>query len=124
MGPDAYAPDNLSSTKLEEGSGRPCSVRGAAENAGPEDSRGSDDSSSSVATNSARTSDDCPRCAFLREQLGILVESRGELIAQNFALAARANAAEAEIGRRHLEERRQAEFLVGLANLQRVEAAG
>ena len=66
----------------------------------------------------------CAGCAFLREQLDVLVASRGALIEANFALAARANAAELELGRRVLEERRHAEFLTGLAALQRVEVGG
>lgn len=64
----------------------------------------------------------CPGCAFLREQVDILVSARGALIEANFSLAARANAAEIEIGRRVAAEQRQAAFLVGLAALQRVEA--
>jgi len=52
----------------------------------------------------------------------ILVSARGALIEANFSLAARANAAEIEIGRRVAAEQRQAMFLVGLAALQRGEA--
>lgn len=64
----------------------------------------------------------CPGCAFLRDQIDILISTRGQMIEANFAMAARVAALEREIGRRAEADRQTADLLSGLADLQRVEA--
>lgn len=67
---------------------------------------------------------DCAGCAFRDHQIDLLSRSLGTQAEAAAVMSARMHAAESELGRRVAAERRTAEFLTGLAALQRVEAAG
>lgn len=117
MGPEGYGFDHLTSTRVENGPGTLRDDPRFAEPAGEADGAGRPGASSSGATNSARTPSDCPGCLALRGTSRLLAESALYLIDRNAELTRQLEAY-------RKRDRRHAELLSGLADLQRAEACG
>lgn len=117
MGPTKYVPDHLTSTRsVAETSG---SAGCAGKPLRPDDPsrREAPQVPASGATNSARTPSDCPSCLALRGTSRLLAESALYLIDRNAELTRQLEAY-------RQRDRRHAELLSGLADLQRAEAGG
>ena len=115
--PDTYVPSHFSSTRsVAETSGSAVCVGKPLR---PDDPsrREAPQGPASGATNSARTPTDCPGCLALRGTSRLLAESALYLIDRNAELTRQLEAYRAR-------DRRAAEMLVGLADLQRAEAGG
>lgn len=117
MGPTEYVPDHLTSTRSSEASGTLGDVRGPASEAASRVGAEPPESSSTRAANSARTPTDCPGCLALRGTSRLLAESALYLIDRNAELTRQLEAY-------RQRDRRHAELLSGLADLQRAEACG